>query len=74
MSILGGNPRGGLSMTELYGLTVGGPDPLEAAWGVIRESVFMSRYEQLLALARQLQLARPGQSIALPLKARCRTL
>jgi|SRR5215813_4794330 len=30
---------------------IGGPDPLEASWELIRENVFASRYEQLLALA-----------------------
>jgi hypothetical protein len=47
---------------------VGGPDPLECAWAAIRERTHRSRYEQFLALARELQLARPGLSIALPLQ------
>jgi hypothetical protein len=46
---------------------VGGPDPLETAWQATQEENYPSRYERFLALARQLQLARPGQAIALPL-------
>jgi len=46
----------------------GGPDPLEQAWQVIQGEAHQSRYELFLALARQLQLARPGQPVALPLK------
>jgi Bifunctional DNA primase/polymerase, N-terminal/Primase C terminal 1 (PriCT-1) len=46
----------------------GGPDPLESAWQAIQAQTYPSRYERFLALARQLQLARPGQTIALPLK------
>jgi hypothetical protein len=44
-----------------------GPDPLQRAWQVIGEN-HPSKYERLLALARQLQLARPGQPVALPLQ------
>jgi hypothetical protein len=47
---------------------VGGPDPLETAWRVIQEKTYPSRYEQFFALACQLQLARPGQQVALPLE------
>jgi hypothetical protein len=44
---------------------VGGPDPLETAWSSVPES---GGYEQLLALAHQLQVARPDLPIALPLE------
>ena len=47
---------------------VGGPDPLETAWQAIQGETYPSNYELFLALARQLQLARPGQPVALPLK------
>ncbi|MGB8986097.1 MAG: hypothetical protein WCC37_05795, partial [Candidatus Sulfotelmatobacter sp.] len=45
----------------------GGPDPLERAW---KESAgeYSSNYQRFLGLARQLQAARPGQAIALPLE------
>jgi hypothetical protein len=46
----------------------GGPDPLEAAWEAVGEAATTSRYERFLALARELQLSRPGQTIALPLE------
>ena len=47
---------------------VGGPDPLETAWQAIQGETYPSRYERFFALARQLQLARPDQTIALPLQ------
>lgn len=47
---------------------IGGPDPLEVAWQQVHGETFSSNYERFLALAQQLQLARPGQTIALPLK------
>ncbi len=45
----------------------GGLDPLETAW---KESAgeYGSNYQRFLALANQLQTARPGQAIALPLE------
>jgi hypothetical protein len=46
----------------------GGPDPLERAWQVIQAEIYPSNYEKFLALARQLQLARRDQTIALPLQ------
>jgi hypothetical protein len=46
----------------------GGPDPLESAWEIVQQETYSSHYEQLLALARQLQLARPNLPIVLPLK------
>lgn len=46
----------------------GGLDPLEQAWQAIQGETFPSRYERFLALAGQLQLARPGQPVALPLE------
>jgi len=45
---------------------VGGLDPLEAAWQATQSRG--SNYERFLALARELQLARSNQAIALPLK------
>jgi len=45
----------------------GGPDPLESAWNAVLNEPHPSGYEQFLALARNLQLARPGLTIALPL-------
>lgn len=47
---------------------VGGPDPLETAWQVIQGETSPSNYERFVALARQLQLSRRGQTIALPLQ------
>ena len=47
---------------------VNGPDPLETAWGNVLSEAQMRGYEQFVALARCLQLARPGLTIALPLK------
>lgn len=44
----------------------GGPDPLERAWKAVPDGG--SLYEQFKALARELQLARPGYAIALPLE------
>ncbi|HEY4934778.1 MAG TPA: bifunctional DNA primase/polymerase [Terriglobales bacterium] len=46
---------------------VGGLDPLESAWEAVRKER-QSRYELFLDLARELQAARQGQPIALPLK------
>ena len=46
----------------------GGPDPLETAWNVVLSARHARGYEQFVALARSLQLARPGLPIALPLK------
>jgi hypothetical protein len=46
----------------------GGPDPLETAWAAVLKETHTRRYEQFIALARNLQLARPGLSIALPLE------
>jgi hypothetical protein len=47
---------------------VGGPDPLESAWHATEAQTYSSRYERFLALAIQLQLARPGQPVALPVE------
>ena len=47
---------------------VGGPDPLEAAWQSIPNDQPREGYDGFLALLRQLQLSRPGYSIALPLE------
>ena len=47
---------------------VGGPDPLETAWQAIHKEACQSNYERFVALALQLQLARPEQPIALPLQ------
>ncbi|MGP8173548.1 MAG: bifunctional DNA primase/polymerase [Terracidiphilus sp.] len=46
---------------------VGGPDPLERAWAAVQQEDHQDGYEQFLALARQLQRARPEMPIALPL-------
>jgi hypothetical protein len=46
----------------------GGPDPLESAWQAIPDRDSQSQYQRFLALARQLQQARPEQSVALPLE------
>ncbi len=45
----------------------GGPDPLEHAWEGIQGSS-NSKYDLFLALAKELQRARPDQAIALPLE------
>jgi hypothetical protein len=45
---------------------IGGMDPLEQAWSVVMKNPPDSRYEQLIELARALQTARPGMTIALP--------
>lgn len=45
----------------------GGPDPLETAWGIVLSESHRRGFEQFVALARHLQLARPGLPIALPL-------
>jgi hypothetical protein len=47
---------------------VGGPDPLDAAWEPVKTLNLASRYEQLLALASELQCSRPHLPIALPLE------
>jgi len=47
---------------------VGGPDPLEQAWAATEAQICSSNYERFVALALELQLARPGQPVALPLK------
>ncbi len=54
--------------TSIARYPVGGPDPLEAAWKLVQQKGLQSRYEQLVELARQLQRARSGQLIALPLE------
>jgi hypothetical protein len=46
---------------------VGGPDPLERAWQCVLAEPHNTTYQKLLALARHLQIARPGLPIALPL-------
>jgi len=46
----------------------GGPDPLETAWNAVLNESHPRGYEEFIALARNLQLARPGLPIALPLK------
>lgn len=45
----------------------GGPDPLQDAWNAIAADTALG-YRQLLALARNLQSARPGLTIALPVE------
>jgi hypothetical protein len=45
----------------------GGPDPLETAWRAIPADM-PAGYARFIALARQLQLARPGHPIALPVE------
>ena len=47
---------------------VGGPDPLDCAWAAVAQEAHSTGYERFVALARQLQLARPGLPIALPLQ------
>jgi hypothetical protein len=44
----------------------GGPDPLVTAWAAVLKEQHAGGYEQFLALARHLQLARLGRTIALP--------
>lgn len=46
----------------------GGLDPLESAWQDTDEAAYISQFEKFVALCRNLHLARPGQSIALPLE------
>lgn len=46
----------------------GGLDPLETAWAAVLKETHARGYDQFIALARNLQLARPGLSIALPLE------
>jgi hypothetical protein len=46
----------------------GGPDPLETAWAAVLADQCSRGYSQFLALTIQLQLARPGLAIALPLE------
>jgi len=46
----------------------GGPDPLEQAWAATEGQSYGSSYERFLAIVRELQHARPGQPIALPLE------
>lgn len=46
----------------------GGPDPLETAWTAVLKEARTRGYGQFIALARNLQLARPGLSITLPLE------
>ena len=45
---------------------VGGPDFLETAWNALQGKAFVSNYAKFLALVHELQTARPGRSIALP--------
>lgn len=45
----------------------GGPDPLETAWAAVLKETHPRGYGQFIAIARNLQIARPGLSIALPL-------
>jgi hypothetical protein len=46
---------------------IGGPDPLERAFAAIQSQHFPSRYARFLGLARELQRARPGLAVVLPL-------
>ena len=46
---------------------VGGPDPLDAAWQAVSVQPCESTFDRFVALARQLQVVRPGQAVALPL-------
>ena len=48
--------------------SVGGPDPLETAWAATEAQAHKGGYERFVALARELQNARPGLSFALPMK------
>src|SRR5262244_1222244 len=44
---------------------IGGPDPLERAWLAVQQRpVSKSNPERFLALAEELQLARPNQAVA----------
>ena len=63
-----------LSVEEVRGIAasaarfpVGGPDPLQTAWEIVWNEAHRRGYERFVALARQLQRARPGLPIALPL-------
>src|ERR1019366_3573623 len=47
---------------------IGGPDPLDAAWQAVSAQPCESNFDRFIALARQLQAARPGQAVALPLE------
>lgn len=47
---------------------VGGPDPLDAAWQAVSAQPCGSNFDRFVALARQLQVVRPGQTVALPLE------
>ena len=47
---------------------IGGPDPLETAWGKVKTEQHATTYEKFTVLARHLQLARPDFPIALPLE------
>lgn len=46
----------------------GGPDPLESAWRAVLNETHLQGYKQFLALAQNLQTARPGLTVALPLE------
>lgn len=46
----------------------GGPDPLEGAWMAVLKETHTRGYGQFIALSRNLQTARPGLSIVLPLE------
>jgi hypothetical protein len=45
---------------------IGGPDPLEAAWNSVQGKTFSSNYAKFIALAAELQAARPDHPIVLP--------
>jgi hypothetical protein len=47
---------------------VGGPDPLELAWRAVQSESQQTHMAQFVELCRQLQTARPEQSIALPIE------
>lgn len=47
---------------------IGGPDPLDAAWQAVSAQPCESNFDRFIALACQLQAARPGQAVALPLE------
>lgn len=64
-----------LGADEIHGIAVsasrypvGGPDPLETAWWAVENESHSRGFGQFLALARHLQIARPGLPIALPLQ------